>query len=92
MFEIHGWGDTSEKLHRLMASGERDSMAAAITDEMLDAYAVTATWDDLPAALVERYRGLADRLFSYGPAKEWLGDPELCRRWETVAGAVRAAG
>ena len=92
VFEIHGWGDTSEQLHRLMARGDTDAMAAAITDEMLDAYAVTATWDELPDALLARYRGLATRVFSYGPAKEWIGDPELERRWQAVAAAIRAAG
>jgi probable F420-dependent oxidoreductase len=92
VFEIHGWGDTSAELHRLMARGETDLMAAAITDEMLDAYAVTGTWDELPGALLERYRGVADRVFSYGPAREWLGDAELRARWQAVAAAIRAAG
>ncbi len=68
VFELHGWADTSEALHRLMAAGDTDAMAAGITDEMLDEYAVTATWDDLADRLVERYRGVADRLFTYQPA------------------------
>ena len=92
VFETHGWGETSEQLHRLMARGDTDAMAAAITDEMLDAYAVTATWDELPDAILGRYRGVADRVFSYGPAKDWIGDPGLRRRWQAVATAVTAAG
>jgi hypothetical protein len=74
-----------------MAGGDADAMASLITDEMLDAYAVTATWDELPGALLARYRGVADRVFSYGPAKDWVGDPELRRRWQAVATAVTAA-
>ncbi|HZP30242.1 MAG TPA: LLM class F420-dependent oxidoreductase, partial [Acidimicrobiia bacterium] len=86
-----GWGETSEQLHRLMARGDTDAMAAAITDEMLDAYAVTATWDALPGVLLARYRGLADRVFCYGPASDWIGDRELEARWRGVAREIRAA-
>jgi probable F420-dependent oxidoreductase len=90
VFELHGWGDTSERLHRLMAAGDTEAMAAAITDEMLDEYAVTATWDGLAPALVARYRGLADRVFGYGPAQVWIDDSELAERWQAVAAAVHA--
>ncbi len=88
VFELHGWGDTGAVLHRAMARGDTAAMAAAVTDEMLDEYAVTATWDDLADRLVERYRGLADRLFTYQPAGEWLREPELADRWQQVAARV----
>ncbi len=92
VFDLHGWGETSERLHRLMATGDTAAMPAAITDEMLDEYAVTATWDGLAAALVERYQGLADRVFGYGPAQVWIDDPEIADRWRAVAAAVHASG
>lgn len=90
VFELHGWADTSEALHRLMAAGDTDAMAASITDDMLDEYAVTATWDDLPHRLIARYGGAADRLFTYQPAAEWLRSPELADRWQQVAARVNA--
>jgi probable F420-dependent oxidoreductase len=91
VFELHGWADTSERLHRAMATGDTEAMAAAITDEMLDEYAVTATWDDLADQLIARYRGVADRVFTYQPAGEWLRSPELADRWQGVAARVTAS-
>ncbi len=91
VFELHGWADTSAALHRSMAAGDTEAMANAITDEMLDEYAVTATWDDLADQLLARYRGVADRLFTYQPAGEWLRSPELADRWQGVAARVRAS-
>ncbi len=91
VFEAHGWGETSDRLHRLMAKGDTDAMANEINDEMLGDYAVTATWDDLGGRLADRYRGLADRVFSYGPCQEWIGDAELEGRWQSVAATVRAS-
>jgi hypothetical protein len=74
-----------------MAAGDTDAMAAAITDEMLDEYAVTATWDGLAAALNDRYRGRADRIFGYGPVRDWIDSPEISERWQAVAAVVQAA-
>ena len=65
-------------------------MAAAITDEMLDQYAVTSTWDDLAATLLERYRGLAHRVFAYGAAGDWRRGPDTAERWRSVAADVQA--
>ena len=90
VFELHGWGATSDTLHRAMAAGDTNAMAAAITDEMLDEYAVTATWDDLADQLLARYRGVADRIFSYQPAAEWLRSPEFTERWQVVAARVQS--
>jgi alkanesulfonate monooxygenase SsuD/methylene tetrahydromethanopterin reductase-like flavin-dependent oxidoreductase (luciferase family) len=42
-------------------------MGSLIDDEMLAAFAVIADPEDLPAALEQRYRGLADHLTLYVP-------------------------
>jgi hypothetical protein len=64
-------------------------MAAAIDDELLDAFAVTSPWDGLADALVARFAGLADRIFPY--AASGLSDPETAERWRAVAQAVASA-
>jgi hypothetical protein len=90
VFEAHGWQDASSALHRLMGQGDIDGMETVITDEMLDAYAVTASWDDLPVAILDRYAGLVDRVFPYFGDTAWRASPERRERWREVAKAVRS--
>ena len=90
VFELHGWDGTSERLHELQRKGDLPAMAATITDEMLDVYVVTATWDDLPGALAERYAGVADRLVMYGATEGWAGGRGAFERWRGVADALGA--
>jgi hypothetical protein len=66
-------------------------MAALITDEMLEHFAVTATWDELAGKLVDRYRGVADRLIMYFAQPQMERSPQTAGRWAEVARAVRAA-
>lgn len=42
----HGFGDTADEAHDLWREGDRDAAAAAVTDEMLSAYAVWGTPQD----------------------------------------------
>ena len=49
-----------------------------------------STWDGLAPALIERYAGLADRVFSYGAAQAWIESPQLAERWRAVAAAFSA--
>ncbi len=95
VFAQHGWDDASAKLHRLMAAGDFDAMERVVTDEMLDAYSVTSSWDDLAPALLRRYEGLADRIFPYSRDAGWIDQPERRERWRAVAqdlaGAVASA-
>jgi probable F420-dependent oxidoreductase len=65
VFELHGWNGVSERLHQLQREGNMSAMAATITDEMLDAYAVTSTWEDLPETLARKFGGVAERLIFY---------------------------
>jgi probable F420-dependent oxidoreductase len=65
IFETHGWGDTPAKLHELMSKGDMAGLPKAITDEMLDEFAIVCEPDDLVDRIRARYEGLADRIYLY---------------------------
>jgi probable F420-dependent oxidoreductase len=90
VFELHGWGEVTPRLHAAMNRRDFEAMASVITDEMLDVYAVTARWDEVADVLVQRYLGVADRIFPYDAARD-LASPERRERWSAVATAVRRA-
>jgi len=64
---LHGWQEVAERLSALAARGEWGEMPKWVSDDMLQTLAVVAQPADLPAALLERYRSLADRLALYTP-------------------------
>ncbi len=67
VMELHGWGDTREQLSRLAAKGRWDEMQSLITDDMLEVFALSGTWEDLPGLIMTRYEGLMDRVMYYLP-------------------------
>ena len=81
VFEAHGWGDVCDRLHELLARGDTAAMTAQITGEMLDAYSVAATWEELPGVLARRYGGLVDRVAPYGAD---LGSASGRERWRAL--------
>jgi probable F420-dependent oxidoreductase len=85
VFDTHGWGDVCGELHRLMASGATAAMSSLVTEEMLDAFSVTATWDGLAAELSRRYAGLVDRVAPYGAVLRSAQDRQ---RWRDVAASL----
>ena len=89
IFELHGWPGTSQRLHELQKQGELAEMAAVITDEMLEVFTVTATWDGLADAILDRCSGVADRVVCYFATNSWRDDPASMDRWREVAAAVR---
>jgi probable F420-dependent oxidoreductase len=78
VFELHGWGELQTDLNRLSKQGEWVQMGALITDDIVDAFAVTAEPEDVPKALLARFGDLVDRLAFYAP---YQSDPE---RWRAV--------
>jgi probable F420-dependent oxidoreductase len=91
-FDDLGFDGTSARLNEKLKAGDVGGMADTVTDEMLEHFAVIATWDDMADALVSRYRGVAHRLVMY-LAEASIGlDPSALPRWSEVAKAVRAAG
>lgn len=61
----HGWESLNRDLHQKSLDGDWKGMAALITDEMLDVFAVFGTWEDLGPKLRARYEGLLDRISLY---------------------------
>jgi probable F420-dependent oxidoreductase len=79
----HGWQDLVPKLHRKSVEGDWQGMADLITDEMVDTYAVTGSYDTIAKRIHERYAGLLDRVSLYQPYQPSLDDP----RWPALVKA-----
>ncbi len=63
----HGWEGVGPELHRKSLEGDWKGMAKLVTDEMLDAVAVSGTYETIGKKLRERYAGLLDRISLYQP-------------------------
>jgi probable F420-dependent oxidoreductase len=59
----HGWAEAGLKLHELSMQGRWAEMGQAITDDMLDEFAVTGTYDELMPKLRTRWKGSCDTVF-----------------------------
>ena len=75
----HGWQDLTPTLHRKSVEGDWAGMADLITDEMLETFAVTGSYDTIGAKLKQRYAGLLDSTALYQPYQPGLDDPRLPR-------------
>lgn len=86
VMELHGWGDTRERLSRLAAKGRWSEMPSLITDEMLDAFALSGTWEELPGLIRTRYEGLLDRVMYYLP----FIPGDMDDRWQWIVRAFKS--
>ena len=76
-FDDLGFEGTSARLNERMKAGDLAGMAALITDEMLEHFAVVAPWDDLADVLLARYGGVATRLVMYLAEQSIRSDPTM---------------
>jgi probable F420-dependent oxidoreductase len=83
VLELHGWGDIIPRLNQLLRRGQWDDMWQEITDEMLYKFAVVADMADLPAAVLERYDGILDRVGFYFPFDP--ADPAMRPLWQRAS-------
>jgi len=84
VLELHGWESVHEELHRASLNGEWDAMGRLITDEMLDAFAVSGSPAEVAAGLRERFGGVVSRLSFSAP---YAVPDEV---WAEVLTALRA--
>jgi probable F420-dependent oxidoreductase len=87
VLDLHGWAGIGEKLSEQARRGEFQEMIAAVPDAMLDAFAVSTTFEHAPRVLAERYRGLVNRIGVYFP----IPASHLEQRWSAFTAAFHAA-
>lgn len=64
----HGWQDIGAELVALSQADRWQQMPALINDDMLEAFAIVAMVEDLPAKLSQRYSGIANSVnVVFGP-------------------------
>ena len=90
-FDDLGFEGTSARLNERLKAGDYEGLAATITDEMLDTYAIVGRWDEIADRIIERYAGVGERVISYLTADDVARTPEHLDRWGEIAQAVRAA-
>jgi hypothetical protein len=78
VLDIHGWGETCLRLHRLAAEGRWPEMGREISDEMFDQFTVCATYDQIAARIKERWGGIVNRIGFFMPIRH-EGDKERLR-------------
>jgi probable F420-dependent oxidoreductase len=83
IFETHGWADAAEKLSHLAARKQWAEMPGLITDEMLDAFAISGPPEKIGELALERYRGRVSRIAFYLPFLPGTHE----RLWKSAIGA-----
>jgi probable F420-dependent oxidoreductase len=77
VLDVHGWGDVHPELNRLSKQGDWRSMAALITDEMLDAFVVRGTPSEIAPQVMARYGDVVQRISFNAPyqaaPERWAG-------------------
>ncbi|HEX5586965.1 MAG TPA: TIGR03617 family F420-dependent LLM class oxidoreductase [Acidimicrobiia bacterium] len=87
----HGFTEAGPELQQLVRSGDTAAMSAVMSDEVIAPFTVTATWDELPGALLARYSGVADRIMPYLKLASWSTSPAHAEKWARVVQAVTTA-
>jgi probable F420-dependent oxidoreductase len=67
VLDLHGWGDLQPELNALSKQGEWVKMGQMISEDVLDAFAVTAPPAGVADALLARFGDVADRISFYAP-------------------------
>jgi probable F420-dependent oxidoreductase len=85
VLELHGWGEQGDRLHVLSREGRWAEMSPLLDDDVLAAFAVVGTPEDVGAEVVRRYGDMFDRLTLYTP---YDAGPELMARVTAPVGQV----
>jgi probable F420-dependent oxidoreductase len=88
LFDQIGFEGTTERLRERQKAGDPDGMAAVISDDLLDHFAVSGRWNELPDLIVARHRGVADRVVLYLTGADVFAGPMDLERWGAVAAEV----
>lgn len=66
VLDVHGLGGLADSFRTAVTGGDLDGLAAAVTDEALETFAVIApTWEDAATEVRRRWAGILDRVSVY---------------------------
>ncbi len=57
-FELDGWGDTADQLHKLSVQQKWREMAQLVSEEMVHAFAAVGTYDQIASVIKKRFAGV----------------------------------
>lgn len=83
VLEHHGWGELGDELNTLSKRGEWERMGDAITDDVLDGFAIVGEPDAIAPAINARFGGLLDRV------QLFVADSDDHATWAPVLEAIR---
>lgn len=90
-FDDLGFDGTSARLNERLKAGDFAGLAATITDEMLEHFAVIGRWDEIPDRIIDRYGGVAERVISYLTHDDITRRPDNLEKWAGIAAAITRA-
>ncbi|MGD9764373.1 MAG: TIGR03617 family F420-dependent LLM class oxidoreductase [Candidatus Binatia bacterium] len=59
VLEAHGWGELGGRLNQLARTGKWEEMAAAVPDEVVEAFTAIGRYDEIAPVIRNRFRGIA---------------------------------
>lgn len=57
-FELDGWGDTADHLHKLSVQQKWREMAQLVNEDMVHAFAAVGTYDEIASVIKKRFAGV----------------------------------
>lgn len=67
IFDLYGWGGLAESLTKMAREGRWRDMPRLIDDETLSEFSIIGPPSKIPSMIMQRYRGLLDRLYLHIP-------------------------
>lgn len=83
VLDLHGWAGLHEQLYAASRRGEWQRMAELVDDEVLHAFAVVGTADQVADGLRSRFGDVVDRLSFYAPY------PVAPEQWQRLLGVLQ---
>lgn len=90
IFEQIGHEGTTARIRERQKAGDLAGMSAVVSDEILEHFIVSGSWDDIAERILQRYQGIATRVVNYFAGMAWGSDPAVLDRWTDVATALEA--
>jgi probable F420-dependent oxidoreductase len=84
VFDASGFEGVGKRLQQFQRQRDFAGLVGSVTDEMIDAMAITCRWDELADRLYEAYGDIADDIQCYSVVDHWHDEPDAGDRWNDV--------